>query len=247
MGRGEGPQAYVKVYQCLSEAELPYFLEGGQAVNVWADVFADREPDLLDHRPFTSKDCDLWIGDETFKVLREGRLNLGTMTESESPLGGQLGVIKLEGEPEKVVDLLQGVFGIPPGQIDKVYKRSMPINGIRILDPIFLFKGKCHNLLGLDQAIRQDEKHLRMMSLIVPAYLLYFLRKVHEGERTERNLLAEIKLLKQIGKEGVVKQALRKIGVSIDDLIPLKALRDSTLEKLERFANSKLPRVDATR
>ena len=47
----------------LGAANAPYFLEGGQAVNFWAEYFSNKGAGeaLEQYRPFTSKDCDLWV------------------------------------------------------------------------------------------------------------------------------------------------------------------------------------------
>ena len=37
------PEDYLAFLQQLDEAGQPYFLEGGQAVNFWAEYFSNRE------------------------------------------------------------------------------------------------------------------------------------------------------------------------------------------------------------
>jgi hypothetical protein len=69
------------------------------------------------------------------------------------------------------------------------------VRGVRLLDPLFLFKGKCHNLVKLPQGGRQDMKHLMMLRLILPAYLEELLEAVKTGDIDERQFLNEIKLL----------------------------------------------------
>lgn len=45
----------------LKEHDLDYFVEGGQAVNLWALRYFDVIPELRRHLPFNSKDCDIWV------------------------------------------------------------------------------------------------------------------------------------------------------------------------------------------
>lgn len=48
----------------LGSTGMPYFLEGGQAMNFWTGFYAERAGGvgLKDFAPFTSKDCDIWGG-----------------------------------------------------------------------------------------------------------------------------------------------------------------------------------------
>ncbi len=47
-----------RVLALRNRNNLPYLLIGGQAVNFWAGLYADREPALNELRPFTSEDID---------------------------------------------------------------------------------------------------------------------------------------------------------------------------------------------
>lgn len=55
---------YVAFLQELGGTNEPHFLEGGQAVNFWAEFYTarNRAAGLHEFLPFTSKDCDIWIG-----------------------------------------------------------------------------------------------------------------------------------------------------------------------------------------
>ncbi|MEI6655411.1 MAG: hypothetical protein WCP45_11625 [Verrucomicrobiota bacterium] len=63
---------YVTFLKELGETNAPYFLEGGQAVNFWAEFYSARErADGLDaYLPFTSKDCDIGIGWAALKYFK---------------------------------------------------------------------------------------------------------------------------------------------------------------------------------
>ncbi len=55
----------------LGAANAPYFLEGGQAVNFWAEYFSNKGAgeSIERFRPFTSKDCDLWVSYAAFRHI----------------------------------------------------------------------------------------------------------------------------------------------------------------------------------
>lgn len=69
----------------LGAANAPYFLEGGQAVNFWAEYFSNKGAGaaIERYRPFTSKDCDLWV---SFAALRhiESNARGGTLIKGET-------------------------------------------------------------------------------------------------------------------------------------------------------------------
>jgi hypothetical protein len=242
MAKDTRPEDYIGVLKNLSDDGCAYFVEGGQAVNFWAEYFTLREHgirELRKYQPFTSKDCDLWVSLAALKYFEanaDGKLVKGT-----SPADGQLAVFTTRSKPALRIDLMSGVFGIPPADIGRVLKRVIDVAGIKVLDPLFLFKGKCHNFVKLPQEGRQDSKHLMMLGLILPAYLQELISEVHEGGLDERQLLKEIKLLLEMGKDGWVRQALKKTGLSLDSMMPIKTLHYCGLEKIERFARSTWP------
>jgi hypothetical protein len=137
--REAGFEAYLDFLQSLREAGDTYFVEGGQAVNYWAEYIDAANParplDML--RPFTSKDCDVWISHATWKRLKQypgGKLRKGT-----SPSDGQLGILTLEDNPPRVVDLMSTVYGIPSGIIPACLSGSSDNGNIKVIDPIYLF------------------------------------------------------------------------------------------------------------
>ncbi len=66
---------------------------------------------------------------------------------------------------------MSGVYGIRQDELARLCERAPVFYDIKIIDPIYLFRSKCHCLLGLDQSDRQDERHVRMLALILPEYL----------------------------------------------------------------------------
>jgi hypothetical protein len=94
------PEDYLGVLQSLTDDGCSYFLEGGQAVNFWAEYFTLREGGVIElekYQPFTSKDCDLWVSMaafEHFQAKTDGKLKKGA-----SPADGQLAVFTTDGEP----------------------------------------------------------------------------------------------------------------------------------------------------
>ena len=231
-----GYEAYLEYLKSLRASGASYFLEGGQAVNFWAEYVDCRvqgQP-LSPLRPFTSKDCDIWVSSETWeKLKRTPQLRKGS-----SPADGQLGILTLSEDPPRVVDVLSSVYGIAVKEYPRLLARALDDGQMRVLDPLYLFLSKCHCLLGLAQGDRQDERHVRMLALILPQYVSLLISDMESGGIEARKLLLEIKLLIKIVSSGPCRRALRKLSIDQASLIPWAALVSSTSEILRKFALS---------
>ena len=242
--REAGIEAYLDFLQFLHECGDTYFVEGGQAVNYWAEYIGSENPaqplEML--RPFTSKDCDVWINHTTWERLKKspgGKLQKGT-----SPADGQLGILTLQEDPLRVVDLMSTVYGIPLRDLPRLLKRVIDNGNIKVMDPIYLFRSKCHCLLGLDQIDRQDARHVRMLALILPEYLSLLIDGIDSENLSDRALLKEIKLLRKILGTHICRRALAQLEIDPASLIPWSKLKTCGLETLVAYARTQ--KIDPT-
>gem|GEM_PF-4126576 len=71
-----------------------------------------------------------------------------------------------------------------------------------------------------------------------PAYF----KKLHEaalaGEIKERQLIAEVKLLRAINKDKWIRRALKETALELDALLPVSLFEGSELEKVAAFAKT---------
>lgn len=233
------PGDYAGSLQKLAASKLPHFLVGGQAVNAWAEFFHEGTRSLQRFLPYTSKDCDLWVAKETLD--RIAQILDGRLIRAKDPADVQVGVFFPRCHPTRGIDLLGHIHGIRLSEMPAVCGRPLQLNGMLVMDPIYLFKAKCHNLVELSQARRNDEKHLLMLRDILPAFFTFLIRECHAGELNERTLLKNIKLLRDLSKDPITKRGLARLGFKNDDLLPISALQHSGLLRVEHFANSEWP------
>ncbi len=235
MNVGEaGIEAYLEYLGSLRKSGAEYFLEGGQAVNFWAEYIDSRfqgKP-LSPMRPFTSKDCDIWVSAGTWEILKRDPF----VQKGSSPADGQLGILTLSEEPPRVVDLLSSVYGIDVSEYPRLMQRALDDGTVRVIDPIHLFLSKCHCLLHLPQAFRQDERHVRMMTMILPEYVSLLIADTEEGAISDRDLLKEIKLLKKLSSSGPCRRAMRSLEIEPRTLIPWERLARSQSDLLVKYA-----------
>ena len=242
--RLSGIEDYLGFLRALWFRQPSQFLFGGQAVNFWAEYF-DRQghPEALrQFRPFTSKDCDVWVSAPAWRDIQtteSGRLIRGT-----SPADGQLGLLTLRQVPPRVVDLMSGVYGIRQGDLARLCERAPVFNGVKVIDPIFLFLSKCHCLLDLDQGDRQDERHVRMLALILPEYIALLIAGVDTEPPGERAILKEIKLLRKILGTHACRRTLERLEIDPSSLIPWNRMETCGMKTLAAYAGAQRNRDD---
>ncbi|MBT8043950.1 MAG: hypothetical protein KJO79_03280 [Verrucomicrobiae bacterium] len=242
MARSTQVTDYAEFLQTLDNKGKSYFLEGGQAVNFWAEYYSHKSnlDSKLGHlRPFTSKDCDIWVSHAALKYL-ESDTERGSLKKEASPVDGQIAIYTIKGNPPLEVNLMGGVYGIPEKMNEKLSQRALNFNGLRVLDPPHLLRSKCHCLVELDQTDRQDQKHLSMLVPILAEYVTELIEQASNGKLSERAVLAELKILLKINKDRRIKDGLAKIGSNAIDLFPVKALKSDNLPLVSQFTQMTL-------
>jgi len=97
---------YTEFLTTLDHEGMAYFMEGGQAVNLWAEYYAAKlggDSRLSQYRPFSSKDCDIWVSHAALQYL-EKSVRLGTFQKGSSPVDGQIAIYTILGNPSLTVD-----------------------------------------------------------------------------------------------------------------------------------------------
>lgn len=145
------------------------------------------------------------------------------------------GVFCCHGQPHKL-DLFGHVHGLTLNELAKVGRCVLAFDGVRVIDPLYLFNAKCLNLMKLGQRGRQDRRHVEMLQLIVPAYFRHLVQQCQAKELTPRAVIKDIKLFRSFASDAVVRRALAELGVGLDSLVPVPALERSGLATLVAFA-----------
>ncbi len=127
------PEDYLGVLQSLADKGRSYFLEGGQAVDFRAEYFTLGDGGVIElekYQSFTTKDCDFWVSMaalEHFEAKIDCKLKKGT-----SPADGRLAVFTTHGEPSLRIDLISGVFGIPPADLSGCRSKCLVMAAARL-------------------------------------------------------------------------------------------------------------------
>ncbi|MGL6341273.1 MAG: hypothetical protein ACRC80_19290, partial [Waterburya sp.] len=204
-------------------------LVAGQAVNIWASYYIDRQPLLKKYLPFSSLDFD-FLGNrqqarEIHKLLG-GKLEINKTWDS-SPQAAILFVDNLR------IDFLVTVFGVDENSV--ISNAISFVNGFKVSHPFDLFKAKLRNFVRLPQEGRQDQKHLEMLILIVQQYLIECLEE--KQQRIFFNLIEQLVALLCSDEA---------IFVAVEKNIPMKQCLDVDFSSLEKeFTETRLPQIMA--
>jgi hypothetical protein len=236
---------YLELLRVFDEREAEALIVGGQAVNFWAEVFEEEEPEIRKYRPFTSADLDLHRPGPSARRLLRARA--GNVDAERDPFGKAFTIVShtflIEGKEGRVlaVDDLKTLPGLRPEEVRKG-TLVVEFSGVRlrVLNPIACLKAKLHNVGSIDQRGRQDEKHIRILIPSVRAFLRRLIVEAHTTGNCRPALNALQQLLLSTSNREVIKVA-RAHGFALLQTVPLTDLTRSRHPKLLSFVAKRLP------
>jgi hypothetical protein len=150
---------------------------------------------------------------------------------------------ELPNKERLLVEVINSVNGLMPRDLsDPDLLELRPGHVYRVLSPIVLLKAKLANVAQIDQARRQDVRHVQMLVPCVREYLREAHNRAILGEITER---AYVDLLENARDLWVNPQNLvlaKKHGFNLTNLFPPE-LTQSKLQKVARFVQFRLPSI----
>jgi hypothetical protein len=221
-------QQFTAVFDLRDGEGQPYVIIGGQAVNYWAETFMEKEPELAQWLPFTSKDID-FQGDRE-DVLRIAKvLGVRAQLPGSREMTALAGIIPFRiGGLQTSIDVLRRFPGMPNANIQKwALTAVLGDRKIRVLDPLSLLDSKLYLALKVDQSARRDVEHLRIMLLCVRAFLRETLRGVEAGTLPARGWLGALERVLKLAESSRGKKAVRMLGVDWTQALPLTEIAAS--------------------
>jgi hypothetical protein len=222
--------------------ETPILLVGGQAVNLWALYYENKTSDLA---PFVSRDADV-LGDQ------ETLTNLGKVIGAKPqffplrPPTNEVGVViaKDAYSSPMLIEVLRYVHGASNEELsDPVYTMAIGQNlvPVKVPGPIALLKAKIANVADINQAGRQDGRHVLILTRLMPAYLNDLNRAALDGRLDELKLIALLEQLLGCITTSKGQKVLKELAVSVRELF--SGLEAGKLNKLRNFIEKRLPRA----
>jgi hypothetical protein len=207
----------------ILSGEDPPLIVGGQAVNIWAELYARKLPTLEPFAPFTSADADIYGSRALAETLAQcAGWECRPVQERDSVSVAILSKPSSEGEAPLTIEVLQEVNGLTMADLNlNTVVELAPGERYRIPPPMVLLKAKLYNLVSLANLDRpQDLKHTRMLWQIVPERLNELLAENRAGNITTANLVGAIDYATQVVHAGFAGNAIRAYGFDPRDLIP---------------------------
>lgn len=186
------PRTPADYAEILGGEELPLIV-GGQAVNLWAELYTNQSSTLAELAPFTSADADIYGSRMLAETLaRRNGWECRFPNEANSIVAALL--IKpgtAEGETALTIEVLNEVNGLSEADLNLNSVVELADGArYRIPSPLVLLKAKLYNLVSLANLDRpQDLRHARMLFQIVPLYLNELHSEFRAGRLDEATLL----------------------------------------------------------
>lgn len=219
------PRDFIAV---LGAPELPLIV-GGQAVNLWAELYFAEIPALDEFQPFVSKDADIY-GPRALaeQLARRTGWTLSFDPKRDSVIAGILRHERTPGEPPLTIEVLSEVNGL--SETDLAVSAVVEIGGgverYRIPAPTVLLKAKLYNLASLVFAERpQDLKHARMLGEMVPHYLHELHAELRSGRVPETTFVKAVEYTANVIMSGYAGNAAHPRGLDLARVIPASIWR----------------------
>jgi hypothetical protein len=243
MSEQHRPAAFATV---LADPAQPLIV-GGQAVNLWAEIYAAAEPELQAFEPFTSKDADIHGNRELASILQ--RRSGWTCRFFDEPRQTAVAILTkpVEGAASTLtVEVIRSVFGLNTDDLGRNLVRELrPGENYRLPDPFVMLKAKLANVAHLSVEKRpQDLKHARMLLPICRAYFLELHAAIGRPDMSERNFLGAAAYATEIITSADARTVASRHGLDFLTIFP-SAFAASPHEKIRRFATQQLPQLSA--
>jgi hypothetical protein len=241
------PDSDAKRYSPTEFADIlnldpPLFLVGGQAVNLWALYYRGKTYDLA---PFVSRDIDI-LGNKTTLLEIAGRLNAEPHFFHMRPPTNEVGYIvsnNLSGKPIPI-EVLTHVHGVKNEELQNPHY-SMIVGDsattVQVPGPVALLKAKIANSVDIPQENRQDMRHVKILTRLLPAYLADAYSSVGNSRMKERDFLNLLEKLIEIITSDKGKRVLGEIKTDFNVLFA--ELNPDADTKIHSFLTKRLPKI----
>jgi hypothetical protein len=226
------------VVSVRTKGELPVIV-GGHAVNIWALAYASRLGSQLNpYAPFTSKDLDLWGPKEILDSLAEKYGVKITLSPPRSPGIGYVTIPK--GDFQLKVELLISVNGLRRAELENTFDLVIQGTEVRVLDAISCLKAKIANAADIDQTNRQDVKHVQIMKICAHEFAKDLIALGDQKRVSERLVVNRLEDLRETISSPKAATVTNKWNITCDEVLPVEAIRSSTMEKVQNFVKFRL-------
>lgn len=228
----------VKDYLDLLDEGTGLLLVGGQAVNLWAERYRDKDASIIKYLPFTSGDADFYRRAQKLKLPPNWK-------ELPLPTKGRMRIVAnvLEGPEGQKAEVIRSVNGLTRKEVED---GSIPITyadrPMWFLVPTALFQAKLENLKSIDQEGRQDLKHF---NLLIPVTRCFFEDLLAQHTSSER----PIKAIEWLSQHATNVKEATQLGHHDDTdwntFFPIELMAEHPSEAVRNFKEYQLKPMNA--
>lgn len=214
-------------------------LVGGQAVNLWAEVYRARIPALLEPlAPFVSKDCDLHFRNrhEPEQLARA----VGWRFVATEGVGQVLG--RMLHESGAMIEILAGIRTAIADQIEReAVDGGLEGHLIRVLNPASMLREKVSLAVEANQTGRQDAKHVQILAPCCRCFFEDLAAAVVARELTGRDALFYLSIALEVLRSKNARHFENLWGPQWSSVIPWSTLAATGDQALGRFVQHQRP------
>lgn len=220
--------------EILSSPDRPLIV-GGQAVNVWAEYFATKNPHIAAQRPFVSKDADIFAERDLAEKLATAAGWQITFFHEPRTIAVAVLTKPHSGGGTLTVEVLREVLGLTRRELDDSDLVAFPDgHAYRIPSPIRLLKAKLANLRRIIPTRLQDAQHARLLVALSHDYITAQHSQVIAGHLKERLLINALTELADLIADPDSETLDLRFDLKLRAALP-RNLPDERLPKLANF------------
>lgn len=217
-----GPAEVIQIASKLTVDDAAFVI-GGQATNLWAWYYQDKDPALRRDQPLTSRDID-YFG--SFKAAENLAAALGgkaikpTLDDMNTPNSAVV-LATINGKPLKI-DFLNGVLGVTRRELEQgvaVIEASAEVEGkerraqIAVLHPVLCLKSRIANMLH-PMLARRDSFAWAQLHAAVAIVRVYIADALEAGDWEEaKNCLSDV--FDYVRSEPFGRTAKHELGINV--------------------------------
>ncbi len=231
-----------ELYVRLIDAGVQFVVVGGQAVNLWSEKFRTTSAEWMDLEPFASRDLDCLGG--SIDAARAAH-SLGVEAEfydpfSRIPIPNSGSLTVPLGDRDLLIHFLHTIIGANREEVRRT-ARMLPWQGrqLPVMHPLLCLESKLDCLFSLNQAGRQDLKHVKLARL---ATRNFFRDRVEEN--LVRDVLTACERIAGLAMSEYGLRAWMQHHIECERAIPIEAIKAASEHepKLANFLERRWPR-----
>ena len=229
-------QTYPHDYRLICAGREAPTVVGGQAVNLWAISYLEREEADLRASSHGSKDLDILADKKVIDHLKTVPGWVFRPNNTKNWTDSRQGFLHGTSEDGRklLVEVLHSVHGLEKSDLARVETVEHRGHQNRVLDPAVMLKAKAANVRDLkqdDTPPRHDRLHLQLIARCVPLYL----RDVHQAAVRdpviEKESLSVVSYAFKTLQNEKTARTLHAEGIAPVSLIPAE-LKESPLARI---------------